>query len=105
MTENEQQPLFEVISETQYRQSTTPRGRKVMVTEPRNMTTWIALPTTFGHCTVPKHDEVIDTLSDEQKEYRKKFMDRHNKEPIRMIVRIGELDVCRDCYYVGADKE
>lgn len=103
MTEPQQEPLFEVISEDSFRRAAAPRSKaKGQVTEPRNFTTWFGLHTPFGLCEVPRHQEVQDALSDEEKEYRKKY--KYDKSPVRMVARIGDINVCRDCYVVGADK-
>jgi len=89
--------LFEVISADEYHEART-QSSKELVTEPRNFTTWHALPTRLGFCTVPDHDEIQKMLSDEAKEYRQSY-------PTRWIVRLGEYEVCRDCFLRGADKE
>ena len=87
-----------ISSEEFKREAVTPRKSKSLATEPRTRTVWVDLPYTLGFCTVPAHDEVQKLLSPEEKEYRQKY-------PTRWIIRIGELDVCRDCFLVGADKD
>ncbi len=95
----EQLPLFEIIDADAYRKGTarTSKGKKLK-TEPRNFTTWYDLPTHFGFCTVPTHEDVQRTLKPEQKEYRQVY-------PTRSVYQIGEYFVCRDCYLAEADKE
>lgn len=80
------------------REATAPRKSKTLQTEPRTRTVWVELPYSLGFCTVPAHEEVQKTLNPGQLEYRQKY-------PTRWIIRIGELDVCRDCFLAGADKD
>ena len=87
-----------VSSEEFKRESVKPRKSKSVVTEPRTRTVWVELPYSLGFCTVPAHDEVMKTITGEGKVYRDKY-------PTRWIIRIGELDVCRDCFMLGADKD
>jgi len=96
---SEQLPLFEIIdAETFHKgQAKTSKG-KTLKTEPRMLTTWYDLPTTFGFCTVPMHDEIQKSLSPEKKEYRQVY-------PSRLVYKIGEYQVCRDCFMAKADKE
>lgn len=94
------EPLFEPISAEEYHKAQAPRGTaKELKTEPRLLTTWYDLPTTFGFCTVPDHDEIQRMLKPEQKEYRQVYPTRHVFE-----IREG-LRVCRDCFMAEADKE
>jgi hypothetical protein len=97
MEMSEQQPLFEVISEDEFRKAGAPKA-KGHRTEPRTLTVWFALPTTMGFCTVPSHVEIQRQLNPEEQEYRDKY-------PTRMIFKIGEYFVCRDCFVVGGDLE
>jgi len=78
--------------------ASTQRKSKALTTEPRTRTVWVELPYSLGFCTVPAHDEVMKLLTPNQKVYRDKY-------PTRWIIRIGELDVCRDCFLAGADKD
>jgi hypothetical protein len=94
---NEQQPLFRVVSAEEFAKSPAPSKRKALKTEPRTLTTWYDLQHSMGFCTVPDHDDVYRSLNPEKQAYRQKY-------PTRMIIRIGEYDVCRDCYLVEADK-
>lgn len=102
--------LFETISEDEFKAATetsatkTPTGRtrkrKAVSFEDRTNTGWFKLNAlhSMGFCTVPMHDEIQQSLHPEKKEYRQKY-------PVRMIVRIGNLDVCRDCFVAEADKD
>lgn len=87
-----------VSSEEFKREATAPRKSKSIVTEPRTRTVWVDLPYSLGFCTVPAHEEVMKTIEGEAKVYRDKY-------PTRWVIRIGEVDVCRDCFLVGADKD
>lgn len=102
MSESGQQRLFEVIDADEFAKAHVKRERtsspRAPKTEPRNQTTWWALTTHFGECTVPRHEEVQELLTAEQKQYRRKY------GRMRMCAEIGELRVCRDCFQVGADK-
>lgn len=97
---NEQEPLFQVIDTATYeaaqRKSSSARKSKVNLDE-RNYTTWYALPHTMGFCTVPRHDEIINSLSETKQEYRQKY-------PTRMVYEINGMMVCRDCFMTEADK-
>jgi hypothetical protein len=91
---------IESISPDEFkREAAAPRKSKTLTTEPRTRTVWVDLPYSLGFCTVPAHDEVMKTITSEvAKTYRDKY-------PTRWIIRIGELDVCRDCFLAGADKD
>ena len=88
--------LFEVITADEFHEAKA-QTSKGLVTEPRNFTTWIGLPSRLGFCTVPDHDEIQKMLSPEQKEYRQVY-------PTRMVTHIGDYDVCRDCFLRRADE-
>jgi hypothetical protein len=95
---SEQEPLFEVISGDEFRKESISRTRREIVTEPRLQTTWFALPTVPGWCTVLGHKENQKLLSPEQIDIRSKY-------PIRHVFEISEgLWVCRDCFLASADK-
>ena len=98
----EQQPLFEVIDESEYeaahkspekkpgtRQPRTPK------TEPRKLVTWWGLATFMGLCEASQHEEIQEQLSLEAKEYRK-VIGRH-----RMVFVVNDVAVCRDCFLGG----
>jgi hypothetical protein len=100
----EQEPLFTPISEAEYEAATRPspsarrKGSK-LVTEPRTLTTWIAIETHFGFCTVPAHDEIQRILSPEQQIYRDMY-------PTRLVFEIEPgIMICRDCFIHEGDKE
>jgi hypothetical protein len=92
-------PLFEIISEDEFRKQNTPRTKRGVVTEPRLQTIWFALPTSLGFCTIPAHNDVQQMLKPEQKPYRQAYPTRHVFE-----ISPGVF-VCRDCFLMGADKE
>jgi hypothetical protein len=97
---NEQEPLFQVIDSATYEaaQRSTSKARKSKYNlDDRTYTTWYSLPHQMGFCTVPNHDEVVQALSADKKEYRQRY-------PVRMVFEIGDYMVCRDCFMVGADK-
>lgn len=64
----------------------------------RTVTGWFKLPHVQRFCTVPMHDEIQQSLSTEEKEFRQKY-------PTRMTYHIEPYDVCRDCFLVEADIE
>jgi hypothetical protein len=94
------EPLFEPITAEEFHKAQAPRGSsKTLKTEPRMLTTWYELPTAFGFCTVPAHDEIQQMLLPEQKEYRQVYPTRH-------VFTMSEgLTICRDCFMAEADKE
>lgn len=98
------EPLFEVISDSEYAEAqaaSEPAGKEKKPkwnTDVRTRTNWWKLPTHLGFCTVPLHAEVQAALTDEEKQYRKNI-------ETRMVFEIGPYMVCRDCFVVEADKE
>lgn len=93
------EPLFRPVSKEEFtKKGSGARKAREPKTEPRNLVTWFALQHVQGFCTVPSHDEVIRELKPGQKEYRQRY-------PTRMTFRIGEYDVCRDCFMMEADKQ
>jgi hypothetical protein len=74
------------------------RNRRSPKTEPRTLTTWYNLQHHTGFCTVPGHEDVQRQLKPGQQSYRQQYPTRH-------LFRIGDLEVCRDCFQAGADKQ
>lgn len=104
---DEQLDLFEEISAEEFQTAhsvsskSPPKSRRARVakTEPRNNTTWYALPHSQGFCTCPAHDEIQQLLNPEEKVYRQKY-------PVRMVYPItATMDICRDCFVNGGDKD
>lgn len=93
----DEQLYFEVITADEFYVAQAQPSKSKLVTEPRNFATWFALPTGLGFCTVPSHDEIQQMLKPEQQAIRQKY-------PSRMVVRLGDINVCRDCYLAEADK-
>lgn len=93
------EPLFEIISEDEFRKQNVPKTKREVATEPRLQTVWFGLPTSPGFCTIPAHNEIQQMLKPEQREYRQKYPTRHVFE-IR-----PDTFICRDCFLMGADKE
>lgn len=90
---------IESVSRDEFRREATQvRKTKTVTTEPRTRTVWVDLDYSLGFCTVPSHHEVMQTLTPGQMVYRDKY-------PTRWVIRIGELDVCRDCFLAEADKD
>lgn len=96
-----QESLFEVIEAEEFQAATrpkTPRGKRQAKTEPRINTTWFALTTHTGFCTVPGHEELIRSLKPDQQAYRQKY-------PVRQVYEIKPgVFSCRDCFLAEADK-
>jgi hypothetical protein len=96
---SEQEPLFEIISADEFRKESITRQRREVVTEPRNQTTWFALPTEPGWCTVRTHKEIQSMLSPEKRQTRSQY-------PIRHVFEINPgLFICRDCFLAGAGRD
>ena len=89
---------IESVSRDEFVRENVARKSKEVATEPRTLTVWTGLPYSMGFCTVPGHEDVQRTLNPEQLEYRQKY-------PTRWVIRIGEYDVCRDCFMAEADKD
>ena len=93
---------FEEISEAEVAEILTPkrsRGSKPKFDlTVRNNTTWFKLPHIMGFCTVPMHDEIMKTISDDEKKWRQNY-------PSRMTYFIEPYHVCRDCFTSEADIE
>jgi hypothetical protein len=101
--------LFEPISEDEFKKATEVKERKTTTggtrkpkqlnTDDRTRTGWFRLPTFMDFCTVPEHAEVQAEINQDPsaEAYRQKY-------PTRMVIKIGELQVCRDCYVREVDK-
>jgi hypothetical protein len=89
---------MESIDKATFDREAAPRNKKVVTFEPRTRTTWVELPYSLGFCEVPAHDEVMKTLTPEQKVYRDKY-------PTRWVIDINGVKVCRDCFLAEADKD
>ena len=89
---------IETISEEDFRRAQQ-TATKVVVLEPRTRVVWFALPTHQGKCNLPDHEEVQKTLSERALAYRAAY-------PIREVFEIRPgVQLCRDCFLAGADKE
>lgn len=99
--------LFEPISSDEFKAATQPKAktstgvrrgrRKEPDTEDRTLTGWYKLDHFMDFCTVPMHDELQRSMNEEKQAYRQRY-------PVRMVITIGDYQVCRDCYVAEADK-
>lgn len=97
---------FESISADEFESATkrepkvrTPRAKKNPLDGERTRIAWFALQTQLGECNMSAHPDVIESLGLTAQEYRRVY-------PIRMVYKIDEERyMCRDCYFVEADKE
>jgi len=94
---------FEIIDASEFEAATAPKPRvtksKTTTDEQtleRTRTNWFhVLNTQLGECSMPSHDEVMESMNKLEQEYRRRY-------PVRMVLkRDDETYICRDCWQRG----
>ena len=97
----DQESLFTVVDAVTFNEQIgqKQRNKRSPKTEPRTLITWYDLTHHTGFCTVPAHEEIQELVKpNDQGNYRQKYPTRH-------LFKIGELEVCRDCFIHEGDKQ